>query len=251
MIPALQRVAVLLLMPAGLFWLLLIGACILAFRRGQKTAARMLLGLVLLYGGAGNIHLGPSLLRRLEAGLPRENPLDLPPFDAVLVLGGGTEEDPSGRPQLGFGGDRLRLAAALWHGGRTRVLVVGGASRDGARGVRDLGRESREVLRQLGVPDAAILELPVPCWNTREEIAAHRAMRDRRGWTRVGLLSSAYHLPRALAQAERTGLVAVPIPADWKGHPHGFSLASLVPQEQGFRAARLAGWEYLGRWAGH
>jgi uncharacterized SAM-binding protein YcdF (DUF218 family) len=247
---ALQKTLALLLMPVGLLWLLLLLACRLCFRRGQKALGAFLLALALLYACAGNLHLGALLMARLESSVPAVNPAAAGPFDAVFVLGGGSEEDPFGRPELGRSGDRIHLAARLWHLGRTRLLVASGMGRGSLRGARNGGEETRVLWRELGVPDSAILVVSEPCWVTRDEIAAYRGLQQRHGWKRMALVSSAAHLPRAMALARRAGLEVVPLGADWRGRSLAFQLQDLVPQADGFMDVQRACWEYLGRWVG-
>jgi uncharacterized SAM-binding protein YcdF (DUF218 family) len=66
----------------------------------------------------------------------------------------------------------------------------------------------------------------------------------------VALVSSASHLPRAMALAGAAGLACTPLGADWRGRRHGFQLQMLIPQGYGFEASQRACWEYLGRWLG-
>jgi uncharacterized SAM-binding protein YcdF (DUF218 family) len=247
---AAEKTLGLLAMPAGLIWLFLLASAALAFLRKQRLPAALFLATALLYAAAGNVYLGSALVARLEAAVPPVDVATVAPFDAVLVLGGGSQEDPFGRPEAGLAGDRLVLAARLWHAGKARVLVASGMSRDSAAGVRNLGEESRALWRGLGVPDAAILGVTEPCWNTRDEILADRRLQLQHGWKRVGLLSSASHLPRALALARKAGLAVAPVGADWRGRHHPFELRLLVPQAEGFTDVQRACWEFLGRRVG-
>jgi uncharacterized SAM-binding protein YcdF (DUF218 family) len=100
----------------------------------------------------------------------------------------------------------------------------------------------------VGVPDGAILPVPAPCWNTRDEIVAYARLQAQYGWKRVGLVSSASHLPRAMALAAKAGLVCTPLGADRIGRIHGFQIQDLIPQARAFKITHLACWEYLGRW---
>ncbi len=247
---SLQKTLALLVMPAGFLWLLLLSACVFCYRRRQWPLGAFLLAITLLYACAGNIQLGAALMARLESAVPPVEPAAAGPFEAVFVLGGGSEEDPRGRPELNSAGDRGRLAARLWHLGRTPLLVASGMGRDSLRGVRNGGEETRTLWRELGIPDSAILVVPEPCWITREEIAAYRRLQLQAGWKRMALVSSASHLPRAMALAERAGLAVPPLGADWRGRPRAFQLQSLVPQAEGFMDIQRACWEYVGRWAG-
>lgn len=247
---ALQKTLGLLAMPVGLLWLFLIAACLLCIRRRQRTPALLLLGAVLLYTAAGNVYLGSALMGRLEASIPPVDVATVPPFDAVCVLAGGTQEDPFGRPQVNTSGDRILLAARLWHAGKARMLVADGRTPDTLKGERNLGEEARTLWRGLGVPDAAILVVEEPCWTTHDEISAYRRLQSRFGWSRVALLSSAWHLPRAMALARKAGFEITPVGADWRGQQHPFQLEFLVPQAGGFTDVQLACWEYLGHLAG-
>jgi uncharacterized SAM-binding protein YcdF (DUF218 family) len=172
------------------------------------------------------------------------------PFDAVFVLGGGTDLDPWGRPILATAGDRVITAAELWHKGKARFLVAGGTGRDLVAGTRDLGQETRAIWLALGIPDTAIVVVDTPCLNTRQEIAAYRTLQDRRGWGRLALVSSASHLPRALRLASKAGLAFTPVGAEWLGRRHPFQIQRLVPQGEGFHWTSRALWEHLGGWLG-
>lgn len=244
-----QKTLGMLAMPAGLLWLLLAALAVLLLRRRQWIPAALA---VLAWGGyglAGNYDAGTRLLAGLERQVP---PPDLrgEPFDAVFVLGGGSELDPSGQPMLGIAGDRIVQAARIWHAGKARILVASGAARDGLAGVRDLGAETRAIWMDLGVPAEAIVVVDRPCWVTRDEIQAYRDLQARRGWRRMGLLTSAWHLPRAGALARRAGLEVSPLGADWRGRPSAFLLHRLVPQGEGFQRMGAACWERLGRAVG-
>ncbi len=247
---SIQKTLALLLMPAGFCWLLLLGAGLVCFRRRQRTLASFLLALALLYACAGNVHLGAALMARLESSIPPVDPATAGPFEAVCVRGGGSYEDALGRPELNYSGDRIHLAARLWHLGKTRLLVASGMGRDSLRGVRNGGEETRTLWLELGIPASAILVVEEPCWITRDEIAAYRRLQERHGWKRMALVSSASHLPRAMTLARQVGLEVLPVGADWRGRPLAFQLQTLVPQADGLLDVQRACWEYLGRWIG-
>ena len=248
---SLEKTLGLLLMPAGLFLLLLLAGAAVCLRRRRSGGAAFLLALAAGYGAAGNIHLAGALCRGLERRVPNPVVETLEPFDAVCVLGGGSDQDPAGRPELGPAGDRVMLGARLWYAGKTRLLVASGMAHDGVAGVHDGGQETRALWRAVGVPDRAILVVPEPCWNTRDEIGAYVRLQASHGWKRIGLVSSAIHLPRAMALAERAGLRCTPLGADWLGRRRPFQLQDLVPQAGAFSLTQRACWEYLGRWVGH
>jgi len=232
-------------MPLGLLWLGLLLASLWAFRRKSPGLGAFLILLWLGCSLVGNLQVGHALMGRLEIQIPAL-PTDTPPLEALFVLGGGTQVDDQGKPFLSDGGDRVAEAARLWHSGRTKLLVASGGSRDRAEG-RDLGLETAEIWRSLGIPATAIRVIEEPCFITRSEIQAYRRLKAREGWQRVGLLSSAWHLPRALALAQREGLEVIPLPSDRRGRVPRFQLWHLVPQYEGLQHTQLACWEWLGR----
>ena len=259
MTPALmlQKTAGFLMMPAGLLWLGLLAATVFAWRRGGSLGrggpSREALPLVLLtigYTVAGNIHVGHALMRRLEAEVPNLGETPSAAFDAACVFGGATEVDSFGRPQLACSGDRVMAAARLYHAGLARILVASGVSEDAPAGPRNLGQEARSLWLSVGVPESAIWVVETPCRVTKEEVAAFRALKERKGWTRVALVSSAWHLPRIQRLAKRAGLDAIPYGSDWRGRHHVFQWQDCVPQGAGFWRVNLAAWEYVGRLAG-
>ena len=245
-----QKTLALLLMPAGFVWLLLLGAGVLALLRKRRRMGLGLLALALVYAVAGNPYVGAMLMARLEAQVPVLDLEAVAPFDAVFVLGGGTDMDPLGGPELGCAGDRLCQAARLWHAGKARLLVTSGCGMDGIHGFHNGGEETRTLWLGLGVPDHAILVVQDPCWVTQDEIAAYRRLQERFGWQRMALVSSASHLPRALGLARKAGLAVTPVGADWQGRSYPFQARLLVPQGEGFLKVHRACWEYVGRLLG-
>jgi uncharacterized SAM-binding protein YcdF (DUF218 family) len=100
----------------------------------------------------------------------------------------------------------------------------------------------------VGIPDSAILVVPEPCWTTRDEVKAYARLRAERGWKRMALLSSASHLPRAMAFAEKAGLECTPLGADRLVHSRPFQLQYLVPQAEALDVLQRTCWEFLGGW---
>jgi len=243
----LQKTLGLLIMPVGILWLMLLGMTLWSWRLRRPAFATLLSLLWILFTLAGNPWVGQRLMARLEARVPVSHLEQGPALDAVCVLGGGSEVDAQGRPQFSAHGDRVAEAARLWHAGRTLHLVASGRSNDSLLGERDLAQETRSLWLGLGVPDSAIRVVPTPCFITREEIAAYAALRDQQRWSRIGLLTSASHLPRALKLAQKAKLEVVPLACDYQGQPHRFRFQDQVPQEEGFRLAQTAAWEVVGQ----
>lgn len=238
-----KKVVAHLLMPAGLLWLGLFAMSVWpGLGRGTRIAV---LAVFAFCSFAGSPYAGVWLLRMLERPFyPLEQPVEK--LDLLVVLGGGTAMSPGGRPALGNHGDRITRPVVLFSEGLVGTLVTTGRSITEDSADRLLSRETSLLWQAMGVPADRIVELSEPR-NTSEELAAvAKLAKEHPEWKRIGLCTSASHLPRALKEAKKQGLAPVPVPCDFRSGPMIFSPMYLVPQGRGFRDVQAAMWEFLG-----
>ena len=138
-------------------------------------------------------------------------------YDAIVVLGGGiTPAAPPFlmEPDLSDGADRVWYAAQLYHRGVARRIVVSGGSFVEQRGgpATSEAEAMRRFLIDLGVPLEAIVS-EGNSLNTLENI---RNVRQMVGEAPVALVTSAYHMPRALKIARQGNLNVGAFPTDWR-----------------------------------
>jgi uncharacterized SAM-binding protein YcdF (DUF218 family) len=245
----LRKFAGLCLMPAGLVWLALLGFARALAARGSHRQARFALALWFLYTLAGNVWLGSALAGWLQRDYVAIDPFEQGSFDAVLVLGGGVEIGEDGAPVLTAVGDRVVLAVRLYRAGKASLLVTSGPYIHlRGRRLASSAAATATLWRQLGVPGNDILALGGPR-TTTDEVRTLKRVAAEHGWRRVGLVTSAWHLRRAMALCRRYGVRASPLPADVIRMPPA-QLRWLVPQADGFWPLQLACWEILGSLAG-
>jgi uncharacterized SAM-binding protein YcdF (DUF218 family) len=142
-----------------------------------------------------------ALAMPLESRHPPVPAAASPAADAVLVLGGAMQAArPPGQPHLGFGSaaDRVWHAAALYRAGKARWVLVSGGNKPGDEDVVPEAEAMAVVLRALGVP-ASALRLEGRSRNTRENAQLSLALARQVDAKRVLLVTSALHMPRALA----------------------------------------------------
>lgn len=251
----LEKVIQRLVTPAGLLWIGLGTLAVVARRRRERAGfvGSLALWSVLTVGGNG------ALMGRLFLTLEREyvqlDPFAELPYDSLIILGGGSAIGANGRPQLNSAGDRLVLAASLFHAGRAQRLICTGhriAALD-PRGV-DPSEQSMQILKELGVPPRAIVQSGGT--NTSEELRAIVAA--KLAWGRIGLVTSAWHMPRALRLARSCGLEVSPVPANFASPrpiarsrlSPGALLLQLVPSAEALESAARLGKELLARLTG-
>ncbi|MBU6303361.1 MAG: YdcF family protein [Verrucomicrobia bacterium] len=186
----------------------------------------------------------PSLLlATLETRFPAVAVAELETADAIVCLGGGaspSDAEPAGIHLRGSA-DRLATALLLARGGRAPVLVLGGGGYLIHGAWRSEAEAVTDALRPPGGTGPEILGLGL-CANTRDEAVKVAQLARERGWNRVHLVTSAYHLPRAVAAFRRAGMVVQPIPCN-------FQTASTTGQtSRWFGAPGTAGLEHLELW---
>jgi uncharacterized SAM-binding protein YcdF (DUF218 family) len=141
-------------------------------------------------------------------------------YDAIVVLGGGiTPAAPPFlmEPDLADAADRVWYAAQLYHRGVARRIIVSGGSFVEQRGgpATSEAEAMRRFLIDLGVPSEAIVS-EGNSLNTLENI---RHVRQMVGDARVALITSAFHMPRALKIARQGNLNVGAFPTDWRLPP--------------------------------
>lgn len=252
---ALEKTLTALAMPIGLIWSLLLLVGLIGVYRGEKWQAVSSLGVALLLGLLGNSWIASQMNSVLER--PISHLIDddrRRSYDAVILLGGSTRMSASGKPQLNWDGQRLVLAAQLYHAGRTDRIIATGGNPVFTEDELAHSEQAQQLLQSLGVPGDAIECLAGR--NTREEMAdlSRRIgpqAEDDLG--RIGLITSAGHMPRALRLAEKAGLSVEPIPCIFHGaesRDGGFGPLTVIPSAHGIVMSTTACYELLARIAG-
>ena len=134
----------------------------------------------------------------------------LPPVgdsDAIIVLGAQVKED--GTPSVAL---ERRLTAALESYRQDRqLIIVCGAQ--GGNEPRAEGDVMRDWLLARGVPDEDVIA-ETESFNTRENLTHAKAIMEERGLCEALVVTSDYHVARALELCRQVG-----IPATGKGSP--------------------------------
>jgi uncharacterized SAM-binding protein YcdF (DUF218 family) len=247
-----------LLYPLGWFWLLLL---LLAFTSLLKRKWFPATGLILMAAFVfviGSTRWPYQLLATLEEPYLRHPTDSIPPADAVVVLGGmlsPSRHDPFGF-QFSGAVDRIITGIELVRRESTPLLVLGGGG--GWRTDKTEWDEAELLANWLdasGIPHANRLALP-RSRDTREEALHMQKLLQEKGWERILLVTSGYHMKRALAAFNSVEIAAEPFACDFigvsrleRGLPYG-----PFPRLDGFKHFEIflrekIGWFYY-RWKG-
>ena len=202
------------------FWLALWwGAALLMLGRWRRAAGGMLWGGLLVLGLLGFEAIPNALLRPLENRYPVPPPQTVAQQVGVIVLGGATGHPgvylAHGQVPLGDAAERMTVPLALLrqHPGLSLVFS-GGEGRLLATGVSE-AELARAFYAEQGV-DMRRVTLEGGSRTTREnaqQVARLLGERCRQPWL---LLTSAWHMPRAMAEFEALGCSVTAYPVDFK-----------------------------------
>jgi uncharacterized SAM-binding protein YcdF (DUF218 family) len=184
------------------------------FRRTGRVLATLGVALLLL---AGLSPLGNIFLYPLEERFPRWDASRGAP-NGIVVLGGAISPDVSaahGTPALTEAAERLTAVAELarkypaariiYSGGNARLLLVRGNEAEYAL----------SLFESFGIPrDRLIAE--DKSRDTVENALLSKALADPKPGERWLLVTSAYHMPRAIGIFRRAGFPVEAYPVDWR-----------------------------------
>lgn len=233
-----------LIIPFNLFITLLVIGAVLGLLRWRKTGATIALmgaGWLLAWSlPITSIWAGGSL----EHYYPLPAPQDAPRADAIVVLGGNTANaranwfEPYDKSTATT---RVDAAAALYLAGRApRVLLSGGALEGDVSEAQGMAA----AMRQLGVPDSALI-LENASRSTYENAALSMEEIEQHNIRTVLLVTSAVHMPRAMAVFRKQGMqaTAAAVPPQIQ-LPDDGSLSPWKPNQRALDASRSIIKEY-------
>jgi uncharacterized SAM-binding protein YcdF (DUF218 family) len=250
----LSKLLPLLLYPLGLACGLLVAALVLLKRRPRWARGAIALALALLLVSSNN-WVATGVMRSLEWRYP--DTTDLPEAQAIVVLGGSIQPQlpPRSWIEVAEEGDRVLHGARLYLAGRAPLLVLSGGRITWGQGqTRSEAADMAELAEALGVPTRAMVIEP-DSLNTFENAAKTKVLLADRGIQRILLVTSAMHMPRALAIFKKQGFEVIPAPTDFHVVKDPLNLEtstrqgrilSLMPQTENLHYLTRALKEYLG-----
>jgi uncharacterized SAM-binding protein YcdF (DUF218 family) len=237
--------------PLGLSCVCLAIAVLTFWRRPRFAAGAVALALSVLLL-ASNTFLARGVVRSLERRfLPATV---MPKAEAIVVLGGCTQSRLSPRPwvEVVESGDRLLYGAKLYREGQAPWLILAGGRVDWRHPGQAESVDMAELIQTMGVPSSAILQDP---WslNTRENaVNVKKILETHQLRGPVLLVTSAMHMPRAIAIFRQLKIDAIAAPTDFLVADLGqrpsimASLLEMVPNVEALEMTTQACKEYLG-----
>jgi uncharacterized SAM-binding protein YcdF (DUF218 family) len=200
-----------LLVELGIVSLVLMATRFAAF--GRRLAATTLVLLAL----AAFSPLGNLLLHPLESRFPPWDPSRGPP-DGIIVLGGSVDTELSAAhrtPVVSHAADRLLAPVALArHYPNARIVFTGGNASLVSNDAREADY-SAPILENAGIAKERLI-LERESRNTYENAVFTKRLVAPKPGERWLLVTSAYHMPRAMGIFRKAGFDVEAYPVDWR-----------------------------------
>ena len=185
--------------------------------------------------------------------LPLEQRFKLPPVDApapdgIVVLSGGIDtvvSESRGEVALNEAAERLTVLVALARIYPNARIVLSGGSGNLIYSGANEAVVARSLLRNSGL-DPERLTLESRSRNTFENALYTRNLVDPPAGARWLLVTSAYHLPRAVGCFRRVGFDVVPYPVDFRTRGEEDTFRPFNRASEGLRRVDLAMREWTG-----
>lgn len=214
---ALSKTLGIMMLPTNVLIGLLVLGAFLSATRLARLGRRLLIAAIVLLVICGFSPLGNLLLYPLESRFPAWHASAGAP-DGIIVLGGSIDADLSAAhatPVVHSAPDRILMGAALARRyPNARIVFTGGSANLISNDAREADYAA-VVFESLGV-DRARLIMERASRNTYENAVFTKALVEPKPDEHWLLVTSAYHMPRAMGLFRKAGFAVEACPVDWR-----------------------------------
>ncbi|MGK9235408.1 YdcF family protein [Inquilinus limosus] len=237
--------------PLGLVLLALLLATAGFLYRSRRLARRLVIALTLAFAAVCLLPVGDLMILPLENRFAK--PHELPAtVDGVIVLGGAeltVLSGARGEPMLNGNAERLFAGLDLARRFPEAQVVFSGGLGDSWNGVPAQSDIFRDVMRMAGLPEERLV-LEGQARNTDENVLLLKQLVQPQAGQHWVLVTSAYHMPRAMGLFAKAGWAVVPWPVDYRGLPPALLPRSELGEQVDVLSTALHEWiGLLAYWA--
>jgi uncharacterized SAM-binding protein YcdF (DUF218 family) len=170
-----------------------------------------------------------------------------PAADAIVVLGGTLGPNPAAPGgYVWAAADRLDYGVRLYQAGKAPLLVFTGGRIPWLSQSNSEGESLRTIACERGVPASAVA-ITGTVESTAGEAVAIGKLAHERGLSRIILITTAWHMPRAMILVGRTRLRITPFPVGELINPAApMTILDFLPQSSALERTEIALRELLG-----
>jgi uncharacterized SAM-binding protein YcdF (DUF218 family) len=229
-------------------YMLLIGLLGLVLMRTKYARAgrRLVTAVIVLLLAFGLLPLGKLLMAPLEERFPPWDATHGAP-DGIVVLGGAIEPEVGERPNSGLNeaAERITASASLaLKYPAAKILYSGGNNRLAFREGSE-AQVARSLFQSLGIPESRLI-LEERSRTTAENARFSRQLVMPKPGERWLLVTSAYHMPRAVGAFRKAGFPVEACPVDYRTPGPGELWIPFASVTAGLRRTDIATREWFG-----
>lgn len=231
------------ILPPGCFILLFVLTGILTVKKSKKAGA-LILAVSMLFYISSTAVFGEGLIKSLEHKY-------MPPSDitgdVIVILGGGAYSDTPGingpGSISGYAANRVLTGIALYNKLHCPIIVSGGKV---FKGTGEEALITKKILMNAGIPEDKIMT-DTESINTSQNASYSKKIISENGFNNPLLVTSAFHMPRAVKDFKKQGVDVTPYPADYTcSFNKSISLWDFVPTTDALTKTAMSVKEYLG-----
>jgi uncharacterized SAM-binding protein YcdF (DUF218 family) len=234
-----------------LFWLM--GGLLWAlFTRNTQRQRQLLISVTAATWFLGNPWITNEVLLQWETSPTPFADIPQQQYKAAIVLMGMTQDSKSPKDRVYFmrGADRLLYAIRLYREGKVKKIIISGAyinnkltafTAEGANNIRT-------TCHMAGIPDEDILTEEVSLNTYENALYTAQLLRENNiNGAECILVTSAFHMPRAIRCFQKQGIKALPFAADFYSEDRFFDIGRMFLPS----AAAIDRWNILFKeWVG-
>ena len=233
-------------LPLGLTFILVVAGVV--FRRRLFC----ILGLLLLWISAMPV-TSDLMIRAVEGWEVRQSAEAMPKANAIVVLSSSRVLVPGDISVSEWDDpDRFYGGIELYRAGRAPLIIFTGGWVPWSPGLEPEGQVLIRYAQDMGIPPGHLLTTDKVSNTEGEAAAISELLRKREGVSvppRVLLVTSAFHMRRALLLFERAGLEVIPFRVDFQVSEGGkLPILDFMPQGDSLRQTETALREVYGYW---
>lgn len=231
------------ILPPGIIIFLLILYAVYLFKKKNKAYKGVAVFAVLLYIGSISL-IGDFAIHVLEGKFTPPSSIN---GDVIVMLGGGALLDTpglNGKGNLsGSSAGRLVTCIELYKRLHIPIIISGGQVYSFTGNEAEI---SKRILINLGVKESDII-LDNKSLNTEQNAINTAILLKEHGFIRPILITSAFHMERAVMQFKRDNVEVTPYPCDYKTNIHkSITIEDFIPKSDAIDNLSIALKEYIG-----
>jgi uncharacterized SAM-binding protein YcdF (DUF218 family) len=216
---------------APLTWLFVIGAiAVLRLRRAQELrSAGGLAAMLFVLAVLATEPVANRLTSLLESGVTPADPRAT--YDAVVLMGGILENGATQTwkvPAYNQSSERLLAVYEVLRSNRARYVILSGGDPQAPEPMHEARVCERQLIEWGIDPGRIIVDLDSK--NTRENAINSVRIARERGLERIGVVTSAFHMPRSVDCFRAAGMDVTPVAVDFRSNEMPLARRTFLPR---------------------